>query len=60
MHEWWDQQVVHGLDIPDNVARDKAKSLAREIGFPSERFKASAKWLDKVCHTAKLPELRLT
>jgi len=50
MHEWMDQQISCGLDVRDNVARDKAKAFAREIGFPMERFKASAKWLDKVCY----------
>lgn len=52
MHEWMDQQIAAGLDVRDNIARDKAKAFAREIGFPMERFKASAKWLDKVsCHS---------
>lgn len=49
MDDWWSQQIANGLDVRDNVARDKAKAIAREIGFPLERFKASAKWLDKVC-----------
>jgi hypothetical protein len=48
MHEWMDQQIARGFDVRDNVARDQAKAFAKEIGFPMERFKASAKWLDKV------------
>ena len=48
MHKWMDEQIAAGLDIRDSVARDKAKAFALEIGFPLERFKASAKWLDKV------------
>jgi hypothetical protein len=48
MHEWMDEQLAAGLDVRDNVARDRAKAFAKEIGFPTERFKASAKWLDKV------------
>ncbi|RXK40152.1 hypothetical protein M231_02610 [Tremella mesenterica] len=47
MHQWMDAQIAQGLDVRDNIARDKAKAFAREIGFPMERFKASAKWLDK-------------
>jgi len=48
MDQWMDEQIAAGMDVRDNVARDKAKDFAREIGFPIERFKASAKWLDKV------------
>ncbi|KAK4689069.1 hypothetical protein P7C73_g1051, partial [Tremellales sp. Uapishka_1] len=47
MHEWMDGQIAAGVDIRDNIARDRAKAIAREIGFPPDRFKASAKWLDK-------------
>ncbi len=49
MDIWMDQQIANGLDIRDNVARERARTIAKEIGFPSERFKGSAKWLDKVC-----------
>ena len=48
MHEWMDEEIAAGRDVRDNVAREKAKEFARRIGFPMERFKASAKWLDKV------------
>jgi hypothetical protein len=48
MHEWMDMQFAAGNDVRDAAARDQAKNFAKEIGFPMERFKASAKWLDKV------------
>jgi predicted house-cleaning NTP pyrophosphatase (Maf/HAM1 superfamily) len=48
MDEWMDQQIASGLDVRDQIAREKAKTFAKEIGFPLDRFKASAKWLDKV------------
>lgn len=48
MHGWMDAQLAAGLDVRDSVAREMAKAFAKEIGFPMERFKASAKWLDKV------------
>ncbi|WVW83830.1 hypothetical protein I302_105851 [Kwoniella bestiolae CBS 10118] len=47
LDEWMDAQIAAGQDVRDNIAREKAKSFAREIGFPMDRFKASAKWLDK-------------
>ncbi|OCF60535.1 hypothetical protein L486_00168 [Kwoniella mangroviensis CBS 10435] len=47
LDEWMDAQLAAGQDVRDNIAREKAKSFAREIGFPMDRFKASAKWLDK-------------
>jgi hypothetical protein len=48
MDDWMDEQFKLGYEIRDQVARDKAKEIAREMGFTEERFKASAKWLDKV------------
>lgn len=54
MDIWMDEQIALGIEVRDNVARDKAKEIAREIGFPMERFKASAKWLDKVSYPARL------
>ena len=48
MHEWMDEQIAAGHDVRDNIAREKAKEFAKRIGFPMDRFKASAKWLDKV------------
>ncbi len=50
MDDWMDEQFKLGYEIRDQVARDKAKEIAREMGFTEERFKASAKWLDKVSH----------
>ncbi|WVQ99335.1 hypothetical protein IAU59_006468 [Kwoniella sp. CBS 9459] len=47
LDEWMDTQIATGQDVRDQVAREKAKTFAREIGFPMDRFKASAKWLDK-------------
>ncbi|WWC70285.1 uncharacterized protein I206_104235 [Kwoniella pini CBS 10737] len=47
LDEWMDAQIAAGQDVRDNIAREKAKTFAREIGFPMDRFKASAKWLDK-------------
>ncbi|WWC89408.1 uncharacterized protein L201_004332 [Kwoniella dendrophila CBS 6074] len=47
LDQWMDEQIASGQDVRDNIAREKAKSFAREIGFPMDRFKASAKWLDK-------------
>ncbi|WVR06984.1 hypothetical protein IAU60_004021 [Kwoniella sp. DSM 27419] len=47
LDEWMDAQIASGQDVRDSIARDKAKTFAREIGFPMDRFKASAKWLDK-------------
>lgn len=47
MHEWMDAQHAAGYEIRDNIARDMAKGIARGMGFTEERFKASAKWLDK-------------
>ncbi|WRT66289.1 uncharacterized protein IL334_003242 [Kwoniella shivajii] len=47
LDEWFDTQIAAGQDVRDNIAREKAKSFAKEIGFPMDRFKASAKWLDK-------------
>ncbi|KAK8864344.1 hypothetical protein IAR55_001591 [Kwoniella newhampshirensis] len=44
---WMDAQIASGQEVRDSVAREKAKTFAREIGFPMDRFKASAKWLDK-------------
>nr|XP_031863207.1 uncharacterized protein CI109_001079 [Kwoniella shandongensis]KAA5530279.1 hypothetical protein CI109_001079 [Kwoniella shandongensis] len=44
---WMDTQIASGQEVRDSVAREKAKTFAREIGFPMDRFKASAKWLDK-------------
>jgi len=52
MDLWMDEQIAMGQDIRDNMARDKAKDIAREIGFPVDRFKASAKWYDKVSTVA--------
>ncbi len=48
MHHWMDAQFNAGYEIRDNVARDKAKEIAKSMGFTEDRFKASAKWLDKV------------
>ena len=59
MDQWMDEQIANGFDVRDNIARDKAKDFAREIGFPVERFKASAKWLDKVCHAMLIIDRRL-
>lgn len=52
MHEWMDTQIASGIDVRDQVARDQAKEFARQLGFPEDRFKGSAKWLDKVSLTA--------
>ena len=60
MDAWMDEQIAMGQDIRDNMARDKAKDIAREIGFPIDRFKASAKWYDKVSAADFTPDLRLT
>lgn len=48
MSEWMDRQIAAGLDVRDNIARDQAKMFAQEVGLGNDRFKASAKWLDKV------------
>jgi hypothetical protein len=48
MHEWMDAQHAAGYEIRDTIARDKAKEIAKMMGFTDDRFKASAKWLDKV------------
>lgn len=53
MHEWMDAQHAAGYEIRDTIARDKAKEIAKMMGFTDDRFKASAKWLDKV-RAAKL------
>ncbi|KAJ9091996.1 hypothetical protein QFC19_008864 [Naganishia cerealis] len=50
MHEWMDAQHAAGYEIRDSIARDKAKEIAKMMGFTDDRFKASAKWLDKVCY----------
>lgn len=50
MHEWMDRQIASGVEVRDSTARDQAKEFAKEAGFPTDRFKASAKWLDKVRH----------
>ncbi|KAJ9127518.1 hypothetical protein QFC24_000927 [Naganishia onofrii] len=47
MHEWMDAQHAAGYEIRDSIARDKAKEIAKMMGFTDDRFKASAKWLDK-------------
>ena len=60
MDAWMDEQIAMGQDIRDNMARDKAKDIAREIGFPIDRFKASAKWYDKVSAVNLTTGLRLT
>lgn len=49
MHEWMDAQHSAGYEIRDSIAREKAKEIAKMMGFTDDRFKASAKWLDKVC-----------
>lgn len=48
MHEWMDAQHSAGYEIRDSIAREKAKEIAKMMGFTDDRFKASAKWLDKV------------
>lgn len=48
MHEWMDRQIAQGLEVRDAAARDQAKEFAKDAGYPTDRFKASAKWLDKV------------
>jgi hypothetical protein len=47
MDQWYDEQIALGNDVRDSVARDQAKAFAQTMGFPNDRFKASAKWLDK-------------
>lgn len=47
MDLWFDEQISRGVEIRDSTARDKAKEVAQGLGFLAERFKASAKWLDK-------------
>lgn len=53
MHEWMDKQIAQGVEVRDAAARDQAKEFAKEAGFPMDRFKASAKWLDKVSSILK-------
>lgn len=48
MHTWMDWMFGQGQDVRDSLAKDKAKEIAKELGFKEDRFKASAKWLDKV------------
>jgi hypothetical protein len=48
MHPWMDRQIAMGLDTRDAVVQKEAKRCAMQIGYPPERFKASAKWVDKV------------
>ncbi|KAJ9119572.1 hypothetical protein QFC22_003281 [Naganishia vaughanmartiniae] len=54
MHEWMDAQHNAGYEIRDSIAREKAKEIARMMGFTDDRFKASAKWLDKFKERRKL------
>jgi hypothetical protein len=48
LDDWIDSEIYAGRDVRDQQARDKAKDLARDIGFIENRFKGSAKWFDKV------------
>jgi hypothetical protein len=48
MHDWMDAQLAAGHDVRDADARDMSKMIAAELGFGLDRFKASAKWWDKV------------
>lgn len=47
MSEWMDQMLAIGGDCRDVTSREQAKKIALEVGL-GDRFKASAKWLDKV------------
>lgn len=48
MNPWMDLQIAMGGDTRDAVVQREAKRCAQLIGYPPERFKASAKWVDKV------------
>ena len=48
MHPWMDHQIAMGGDTRDAAVQKEAKRCAIQIGYPPERFKASAKWVDKV------------
>lgn len=47
MHPWMDAQIAQGRDVRDSKIQERARQFAHEIGYPQERFKASAKWVDK-------------
>jgi hypothetical protein len=57
MLKWWDAQEASGREVRDSTARDHAKVIARMMGFGEDRFKASAKWLDKVKERRRRPHL---
>lgn len=48
MNPWMDDRIAKGLEIKDQMIQAQAKIFALQIGYPPERFKASAKWADKV------------
>lgn len=55
MLKWWDAQDACGREVKDSVAREQAKEIARMMGFGEDRFKASAKWLDKFKERRRRP-----
>jgi hypothetical protein len=55
MLKWWDSQEAAGREVKDSTARDRAKDIARAMGLGEDRFKASAKWLDKFKERRKRP-----
>lgn len=55
MLKWWDAQEASGREVRDTTAREHAKAIARMMGFGEDRFKASAKWLDKFKERRRRP-----
>lgn len=58
MTKWWDEQEAGGNEVKDVAAREHAKLIAKQMGFCDDRFKASAKWLDKFKERRNKPVMR--
>lgn len=44
---WAQECALTGYQLTDHAIREKAKTVARSLGYPEEKFKASSGWVEK-------------